>query len=87
MEFGQNIVISGIIMPHNWDQSGRIVEIALYTYTEEIYPMAHNRLTPELIKLLHRSVEIKGKMMEHPDGNKSIAAQRYVLLNDVLNDD
>ena len=87
MEFGQKIVITGIVMPNNWDESGRIIEIALYTDAEEVYVVERNSLTGELMNFLHRCVEIKGKMREQPDGNKSIAAQNYNLLKEILDDE
>ena len=73
----QQTVITGIIMPSNWDDRGRIIEIALYTDTEEVYTVERNRLTGELMNFLHRSVEINGKISQHPSGNKTIAAQDF----------
>ena len=86
MEFSQKTTITGIIMPHNWDQTGRIIEIALYTDTEDVYVVDQSRLTGELMNLVHRMVEIRGKLSEHPDGNKSIAANKYTLLKEILDD-
>ena len=84
MEFGQIIVITGIIMPHNWDESGKVIEIALYTNTEEVYTLEHNSLTQELISLLQKKVEIKGKIRKHPDGNRSISAHNYIVLDETV---
>jgi hypothetical protein len=86
MEGGQKNVITGIIMPNNWDDAGRIIEIALYTDTEEIYAIKRNSLTGELMNHLHKRARIRGKIREHPDGNKSITAQNYSLLKDILGD-
>jgi hypothetical protein len=80
MEISQKINITGIIMPHNWDEGGRIMEIALYTNTEEVYVVEHNRITQELMNLMHNRVEVKGKIMERQDGSKSIAVQNYMVL-------
>ena len=84
MEISQKINITGIIMPHDWDESGRIIEIALYTDTEEVYALEHNSLTGELMNLLHRSVEIKGNMRKHPAGNRSISAHNYIVLEETV---
>ena len=84
MKLGQQTAISGIIMPHNWDETGRIIEIALYTNTEDVYVVEHNSLARELMNLLHKRVAIRGKLSEHPDGNRSIAANNYVLLKEIL---
>ena len=49
-------------MPHNWDESGKVFEIALYTNKEEVFTVEHNILTLELISLLRKKVKITGKM-------------------------
>jgi len=80
----QGIKIIGIIMPNNWDENGKVIEIALYTNQEEIYAVEDNSLTQELISLLQKKVEIKGKIKKHPDGNKSISVHYYILLNETV---
>ena len=87
MEFSQKIVVTGIIMPSNWDETGRIIEIALYTNTEDVYTVEQNRLTQELIKLMHKKVEIEGKIRKHLDEKKSIAAQNYIVLGKTVVDE
>jgi hypothetical protein len=87
MEISQKISSTGIIMPHNWDEGGRIIEIALYTNTEEVYAVEHNRLTQELMNLMHNRVEVKGKIMERQDGSKSIAVQSYMVLEKIIDEE
>ena len=87
MEYSPKTVISGIVMPNNWDESGRIIGIALYTENEEVYTLEHNRLTEELMKFMHQSVKVNGRIGQDPDGNKSIAAKAYVLLKEILDDE
>ena len=80
MEFSRNDVIIGIIMPNNWDESGRVIEIALYTYKEEVYAVEPNRLIQDLTNLIYKTVEIKGKIKVHADGHRSVAARNYILI-------
>ena len=80
----QGIKIIGIIMPNNWDENGKVIEIALYTNQEEIYALEDNSLTQELISLLQKKVEIRGKIRKHPDGNRSISVHYYILLNETV---
>ena len=47
MENSQKITVAGIIMPSNWDEAGRIIEIALYTNKEEVYSVDHKKLIKE----------------------------------------
>ena len=83
MEFSQDIAVTGIIMPNNWDENGRVIEIALYTNTEDLYTVEQNSLTQELIKFMHTRVEIRGKIRKLPDGKKSIAVQNYMVLEEM----
>ena len=83
----QGIKIIGIIMPNNWDENGKVIEIALYTNQEEIYALEDNSLTQELISLLQKKVEIKGQIRKHPDGNRSISVHYYILLNETVEND
>ncbi|MBT8490560.1 MAG: hypothetical protein KJN62_05890 [Deltaproteobacteria bacterium] len=86
MEFSQKIVITGVIMPNNWDENGRIIEIALYTNTEEVYCVEHNSLTRDLMDLMHKRVEIKGKIREQSGGIKSIAVKNFIVLKETIDD-
>jgi len=83
----QQTDISGIIMPHNWDEGGRIIEIALYTNTEEVYAVEHNHITQELMNFMHNRVEVKGKIRKHQDGSKSIAVQNYMVPEKIIGEE
>ncbi len=83
MEYIQDFFITGIIMPDKWDENGKIIEIALYTNTEDLYIVEQNSLTQELIKFMHTRVELKGKIRKYPDGKKSIAVQNYKVLEEM----
>jgi hypothetical protein len=87
MGFSQKTIITGIIMPHNWDETGRIIEIALYTRNEEIYSVEQNSLSEELMNFMRQSVEIKGHIREYPDGRKSIVAHHYMPQKEISNDE
>ena len=80
MEITQKHFISGIIMPHSWDENGTVVQIALYTDKEEVFHVEENRLTQVLINLVQKQVEVKGKIQKRADGSPSIAVQNYRVL-------
>ena len=86
-EFGTDTNITGINLPHNWDENGRIIEIAIYTNAEEIYGADHNSSTQVLMSLMHRRVELKGTLRERPDGIKSIAVQKFIMLREIAKDE
>ena len=87
MEMSQKIDIRGIIMPNNWDENGRIIQIALYANNEDVYIVEHNSLTAELMHFMHQRVEIKGQIRGHPDGRKFLCAHTYRSLKEILNDE
>ena len=63
-------------MPNNWDENGKVIEIALYTNTEEIYAVEDNNLNKKKVK-------IKGKIREKPDGKISISAHSFNVFDDI----
>ena len=79
----QKISITGIIMPNNWTENGEIIEIALYTNKEEVYLFERCSLADELINLMHKRVEITGRVRESQDGNKIIATKNFILLEKI----
>jgi len=77
MELSRKQVITGIIMPNSWDEQGNIVEVALYTDKEEVYPLEDSRLTRALMDLVQKQVEVKCKIQNRADGSPSIAVHDY----------
>jgi len=79
--------VTGIIMPHNWDINGRIVEIAIYTATEEVYRVEHNRLAHQIMmNFLHRRIAVQGQISKPLDGNMTIAIQKFSVLEEIVDD-
>jgi len=78
MEFSQKTLITGIVIPNNWDETGRIIGVALYTNNEEVYTVEHSSLAEELMTFMHQSVKVNGKIRQYPDGSKSIVADNYM---------
>jgi len=82
----QEIDITGVIAPNNWDENGKITEIAIYTEREEVYRVENRGLIQELMNLMHKQVEVKGKIRQRLDGNKSITIQKYSTLEETAGD-
>ncbi|MGB5747047.1 MAG: hypothetical protein WBM69_08710 [Desulfobacterales bacterium] len=73
--------VTGIIMPNSWDKNGRIIEIAVYTSTEEIYRVVHNSLAQEMMmNFMHRRIAAQGQISERLDGSMTIAIQKFSAL-------
>jgi len=71
--------VSGIIMPHNWDETGKVIGIAIYTSNEDVYLVEHNSLEPDLLLLINKKAEVKGRIRERLDGKKTIAVHSYSI--------
>lgn len=80
-------VIEGLVTPNKWDNSGKIIGIAIQTDKEEIYLVAHNRMESELLSYLHRKVKIQGKIIERLDGSKNIHVSSFQTILDESNYD
>jgi hypothetical protein len=85
-ELMQEIDVTGIILPNSWDQNGRIVDIAIYTNTEQVYGVEHNSLIAKLMNLVHKRVEVKGKIRKRLHGHQSIAVQNFIVLEEIDDD-
>ena len=87
MKKKQTPEVTGIIMPNNWDTNGKVTQIAIYTNAEEVYLVEHNRPGQELLNYINCRVEVSGKKSERLDGNRYIAVQKYVVLEELVEDE
>ena len=87
MKRTQNSDITGIIMPNNWDNKGKVIQIAIYTNKEEVYIVEANPLEQELLNHINRRVEVRGKKKKPANGNRYIAVQKYVVLEEMVDDE
>ena len=71
--------IIGIIMPHNWDEDGKAIQIAVYTIKEEVYPVEQNQKEKELFNFIGKKVAVKGKILRRDGGSSSIIVKNYSL--------
>ena len=79
--------VTGIIMPHNWDENGKVIQIAIYTNKEEVYLVEHNQKEKELLNHINQRVAIKGKILRGNDGNPFIVVKNYIVLAEDVEDE
>jgi hypothetical protein len=87
MKTSHSPALTGIIMPNDWSKDGKVIQIAVYTNAEEVYVVEHNPLGQELLNHINRRVEVRGKKRERLDGNKYITVQKYIVLEEILEDE
>ena len=72
--------VTGIIMPHNWDDNGRVTQIAIYTNKEEVYLVAPNQKEKELLTCINKRVAVKGQILRGNAGNRIVVVNNYSVL-------
>jgi hypothetical protein len=77
MGMSQQIVVTGIILPDEWDENGKVIKIAIFTDSEEVYGLERNTTSRALMSFTYKNVKLTGKLKRHPDGNKSIIPIDY----------
>jgi hypothetical protein len=72
-DWGQEWVkVKGVVVPHAWDQDGRILQIAIAGSDEREYPVKREGRGRELESMLHRPVEVVGKIISGEGGSREI---------------
>ena len=79
--------VTGIIMPHNWDENGRVIQIAIYTNKEEIYLVGRNQKEKELLNCISKRVVVTGEMLRGNDGNQLVFVKNYLILAENADDE
>ena len=80
-EKSQMIILTGIILPSEWDARGRITKLSLSTFDEEEYLLDFGDKEKELLLLVRKEVEIKGTLQKSPY-QKRIKVESYNLIHD-----
>ena len=70
--------ITGVIIPADWDQDGRITGVAISTHDEDEYLVQGRAKGTELVRLLRKEVEVTG-WAELDQGKKTITVKDYRL--------
>jgi hypothetical protein len=79
--------ITGIIMPHNWDENGKVIQIAIYTNKEEVYLVEHNQEAKELLNYINKRVAVKGKILTRNDTSQLVFVKNFLILAEDADDE
>ena len=72
--------ISGIIIPGDWDENGKVIGIVIETIDEEKYIVYQNNKGKELLEFIQHKVEATGTMRADEHGDMTIKVNRYNLI-------
>ena len=78
----RQITTTGVLVPTDWDQEGRISAIAISTPREEEYLINNDAIGEELLDLYGAEVLVTGIVSEDSEGNKTLAVEKYELLGE-----
>ena len=72
--------ISGIIIPGDWDENGKVIGIVIETTDEEKYLVYQNNKGKELLELTQYKVDATGTVTADEHGDMTIKVNRYNLI-------
>ena len=75
-------IITGIILPSQWDNQGKTTRISIHASDESEYLVDYSGLGRELLNLIQKKVEVKGKIRERLNGSIFIQVHSYELIED-----
>jgi hypothetical protein len=78
---GGKPVISGIVLPAQWDADGKVVTVTIHTNDEKVFQVEHTKIGNDLLNLIQKEVEVNGKIRERLDGKTSIGVKSYKIVD------
>jgi hypothetical protein len=72
------VEISGIVIPVDWDQTGRILAAAIATNDEDEYRIDEREKGRKLLQFINKNVQVSGEVREE-EGRKIINVKQYRL--------
>ena len=74
-------MISGIVIPAQWDADGKVVTVTIHTNDEKVFLVEHTKIGNDLLNLIQKEVEVTGKIRERLDGKTSIGVKSYKIVD------
>ena len=74
-------MISGIVIPVQWDASGKVITVTIHSNDERVFWVDHTKIGNQLLNLGRAEVEVTGKIRERIDGKTSIGIKSYKIAN------
>ena len=73
-------ILRGIILPSQWDKTGKVVRISLNTYDEKEYIIDHSGRGRELRHYLKKMIEVDGKVFQRLSGSLYIKVDSFSVV-------
>jgi len=72
--------ISGVIIPGEWGENGKVIGLTIETTDEEKYLVYQNNKGEELLEFIQYKVEATGTVRADEHGDSVIKVDRYNLI-------
>lgn len=66
------VKLKGVVVPHAWDNEGKVLQIAIAASDEREYPVRREGKGRELESMLHRAVEVVGRIITGEGSSQEI---------------
>jgi hypothetical protein len=77
-------VIEGIVTPCDWDESGRVIAVALSARDEEEYLIDSSARGRQLISHIHQQVRATGILQAHAEQDVLVVTEYEIISHDGL---
>ena len=77
-----SVIISGLLVPVDWDERGNITETAVSTYFEEEYRIEMNVRGEALLPFLRQRVKVIGLVKIDKRGRKVVRVEDYEVIEE-----
>ncbi|MBW2710238.1 MAG: hypothetical protein JRD04_13465 [Deltaproteobacteria bacterium] len=77
----RKITVKGILLPSEWDESGAVIALTLFTFDEDEYRVERNETTRELLDVLRHELLVEGYSRWEQD-RKILRVTEFCLLAD-----
>ena len=74
-------MISGIVIPAQWDANGKVIAVTIHANDEKVFQVEYTKIGNDLLNLIHKEVQVTGKIRERFDGKTSIGIKSYETSN------
>ena len=74
-------IISGIVIPDQWDANGKVIAVTIHDNDEKVFLVEHTKIGNDLLNLIHKEVQVTGKIRERFDCKTSIGVKSYETSN------
>jgi hypothetical protein len=73
-------VVTGVVIPTDWDDKGNVVGIAISSHDETEYFVDKKGKGPDLLPLIRKEVEVRGVVREE-ENRKVITVRKFSMAN------